>query len=63
LPGFSCEPINNPGVHIYDYDSGSTGRIYLATWMRMLGGIYRSDDNGETWQQKTMVSLIFIPGQ
>lgn len=46
------EPINNPGAHIYDMTVDSLGRIYLATWDENLGGIYRSDDNGETWQHK-----------
>jgi photosystem II stability/assembly factor-like uncharacterized protein len=46
------EPINNPGAHIYDMTVDSQGRIYLATWDENLGGIYRSDDNGETWQHK-----------
>ncbi|MEA5111979.1 MAG: hypothetical protein VB072_16235, partial [Lentimicrobium sp.] len=46
------EPINNPGAHIYDMTVDLQGRIYLATWDENLGGIYRSDDNGETWQHK-----------
>ena len=47
------EPINNPGAHIYDMTVDPLGRIYLATSDQNLGGIYRSDDNGETWQHKS----------
>jgi len=47
------EPINNPGTHIYDMTVDLQGRIYLATSDHDLGGIYRSVDNGETWQHKS----------
>ncbi|MDY0103804.1 MAG: hypothetical protein RBS07_12790, partial [Lentimicrobium sp.] len=47
------EPINNPGAHIYDITVDPQGKIYLATSDENFGGIYRSDDNGETWQHKS----------
>jgi len=46
------ELINNPGYHIYDMTVDTEGRIYLATSNIPNGGIYRSDDNGETWIKK-----------
>jgi photosystem II stability/assembly factor-like uncharacterized protein len=46
------ELINNPGYHIYDMTVDTEGRIYLATSNTPNGGIYRSDDNGETWAKK-----------
>lgn len=47
------EAINDPGKHIYDMTVDPQGRIFLATSNQDLGGIYRSDDNGETWQHKS----------
>jgi photosystem II stability/assembly factor-like uncharacterized protein len=47
------EQINNPGVHIYDMTVDPQGRIYLATSNINTGGVYRSDDNGETWKHKS----------
>jgi photosystem II stability/assembly factor-like uncharacterized protein len=47
------ELINNPGYHIYDMTVDTEGRIYLATSNIPNGGIYRSDDNGETWIKKS----------
>ncbi|PKP46367.1 MAG: hypothetical protein CVT94_15035, partial [Bacteroidetes bacterium HGW-Bacteroidetes-11] len=47
------EQINNPGAQIYDITVDPQGRIYLATSNINTGGVYRSDDNGETWQHKS----------
>ena len=47
------EPINTPGAYIYDMTVDPQGRIYLATSNINTGGVYRSDDNGETRQHKS----------
>lgn len=45
---------NNDSVYIHDIVLDSQGRIYLATtdFNNNHGGVFRSDDNGETWVRK-----------
>ena len=45
---------NNDSVYIHDIVLDSQGRIYLATtdFNNSHGGVFRSDDNGETWVRK-----------